>query len=156
VGALAIQRIDVGPEVIEAVVRAEPALACTSASPGLAKRAVELLPGLRRHTCENGSCHGIVGEMAHTETPHLFEHIAVEFMALAGSPRSLRAETVWDFARDGLHVYRVRLAYDHDLVALASMRASISMVDWLMGVLPERPDIDAIVSSLQAARTSEA
>jgi hypothetical protein len=106
-------------------VRAEPSLANTSASPGLAGRAVELLPGLARHTCENGTSHGMIAELASTETCHLLEHVAVECMALSGSPRSLKAETVWDFAADGPGVYRVRLAYDIDLVALAALREGL-------------------------------
>jgi hypothetical protein len=151
-GALSIGRIDVGSGSLEALVRAEPSLANTSASPGLAGRAVELLPGLARHTCENGTSHGMIAELASTETCHLLEHVAVECMALSGSPRSLKAETVWDFAADGPGVYRVRLAYDIDLVALAALREGLRIVDWLMGLSAERPDVDAIVASLREVR----
>lgn len=150
--ALTIERIEVGDSSLEAVVRAEPGLARTSAAPGLAERAVELLPGLRRHTCENGSAHGILGELADTETPHLLEHVAVELMALAGSPRSLRAETAWDFARDGAHVYRVRLAFDDDLVAIGALREALPIVDWLTLQLAEKPDVDAAVALLREVR----
>jgi hypothetical protein len=154
VSALRIERIDVGPDALEALVRVEPALAKTSASPGLANRAIELLPGLARHTCENGTSHGMIAELAATETPHLLEHVAVECMALAGSPRSLRAETVWDFSADGPLVYRVRIAYDNDLVALGALREGVGIVDWLMGVTAEKPDIDAIVAGLRAVRST--
>lgn len=150
--ALEIERIDVGPEQLEAVVRAEPAYARTSAVPGVADRALALLPGLVRHTCENGTSHGVVAELADTETPHLLEHVAVELMALAGSPRTLRAETVWDFARYGAHVYRVRIAYDNDLVALGALRDGLRIVDWLLGVTAEQPDVEAIVVALREAR----
>jgi cyanophycin synthetase len=152
VHALAIERIEVGEDALEAVVRAEPALARTSAVAGLPERALELLPGLRRHTCENGIARGMVGELADTETPHLLEHVAVELMALAGSPRSLRAQTAWDFARDGSHVYRVRLAFDDDLVAIGALREALPVVDWLLHQTAERPDIDAAVGRLRAAR----
>ncbi|HEY5539997.1 MAG TPA: hypothetical protein VIL41_00920 [Coriobacteriia bacterium] len=155
-GALTIGRIDVGPDSLEALVRVEPSLANTSASPGLAQRALELLPGLARHTCENGTAHGMVAELAATETPHLLEHVAVECMALSGSPRSLRAETVWDFAADGPHIYRVRLAYDIDLVALGALRESLRIVDWLMGLAAERPVIDDVVAALLEARAAGA
>jgi hypothetical protein len=151
-GPLSIARIDVGPESIEAFVRAEPAFSSTSAFPGLAQRALALLPGLVRHTCENGGSHGLVAELAATETPHLLEHVAVECMALSGSPRSLRAETVWDFATDGPNVYRVRMAYDVDLVALAALREGLGIVDWLVGLAAERPDVEAIVTRLREAR----
>lgn len=154
--ALSIDRIDVGPGSLEALVHAEPSLANTSASPGLAERALELLPGLARHTCENGTAHGMVAELAATETPHLLEHVAVECMALSGSPRSLRAETAWDFATDGPNVYRVRLAYDVDLVALGALRESLGIVDWLMGLAAERPDVEAVVAMLLEARAAGA
>ena len=146
--ALSIERIDVGPTRIEALVHAEPSLANTSVVPVLAERAVALLPGLVRHTCENGTSHGMLAELAATETAHLLEHVAVELMALSGSPRDLRAETAWDFAADGAYAYRVSLAYDVDLVALAALREGLAIVDWLMGQEGERPDMDAIVLRL--------
>ncbi len=155
-GVLTIERIDVGPERIEALMRVDAAYAHTSVVGNLAPRALELLPGLARHTCENGTARGIIAELADTETPHLLEHVAVECMALAGSPRTLRAATDWDFARDGLHVYRVNLAYDDDLVALGALREGVRIVDWLMGVAADKPDIDAIVASLAAVRATEA
>ena len=151
-GTLAIEWIEVGDTSLQAVVRAEPELARTSASPGLAGRALELLPDLRRHTCENGTDHGMVVELADTETPHLLEHVAVELMALAGSPRSLRAETAWDFARDGAYTYRVSLAYDDDLVALGALREGLGIVDWLLGEPAEKPDVGAMVAALRDKR----
>lgn len=158
---LTLARIDVGPARVEALVRvADPAFASTSAVPGLAERALELMPGLRRHSCENGSAHGIAAELAATETPHLLEHVAFELMALSGSPRTLRGETAWDFSADGAGVYRVRLDYDDDLVALGALKAGIGIVDWLMtcgnaaqpGGEERRPDVAAIVDSLRELR----
>jgi hypothetical protein len=154
--ALLIDRIDVGPERIEAVIRAQAAYARTSSGADTSSRALELLPDLARHTCENGSAHGIVAELADTETAHLLEHVAVELMALAGSPRSLRAETIWDFARDGANVYRVRVTYDDDLVALGALREALGIVDWVLGVGEQRPDIDAILGALVRLRAAEA
>jgi hypothetical protein len=154
--ALSIDRIEVGAERLEAIVRAEPALERTTRIDGVATRALELLPGLARHTCENGTAHGMVAELADTETAHLLEHVAVECMALAGSPRTLRAETAWDFARDGAHVYRLRMAYDIDLVALGALRAGVHIVDWLVGVAAVRPDLETIIAGLQRVRATEA
>ena len=151
-GALLIERVEVGPKRIEALVRAQPALATTAVAPGLAERAIALLPGLVRHTCENGAGHGIAAELEATETAHLLEHVAVELMALAGSPRTLLAETTWDFAADGRHVYRVRMGYDVDVVALGALRAGCIIVDWLMGESAEKPDVGAIVAGLRKAR----
>ena len=158
-GWLRFENVEVGPEVVDATVRvANPAFARTTAVPSLAPRALELLPGLRRHSCENGSAHGIAAELADTETPHLLEHVAFELMALAGSPRSLRGETAWDFSADGAGVYHVRLAYDDDLVALGALKAATGVVEWLMGTAMQsdgstRPDVDSIVRDLRALRT---
>lgn len=158
---LRLERIDVGPLRVEAVVRvAEQKFARTAAIPQLADRVLELLPGLSRHSCENGSAHGIAAELADTETPHLLEHIAFELMALSGSPRTLKGETAWDFSADGAGVYRVRLAYDNDLVALGALKAGAGIVEWLFaGATPETgvgstkaPDVDALVQTLRRLR----
>jgi hypothetical protein len=154
--SLVIERVEVRPDSVEALVRVpagEPQK--TSAVAGLAERALTLLPGLTRHTCDNGSAHGIVAELADTETPHLLEHVAVECMALSGSPRTLRAETGWDFGCDGEGVYRVQLDYDVDLVALGALRQGLGVVDWLFGATAEKPDVDAIVARLRSLRTAE-
>jgi len=161
VSVLAFDLMSVDQKYVEAVVRvADQALARTSAVPGLSASALELLPGLRRHTCENGSAHGIAAELGDTETPHLLEHLAVELMALSGSPRTLKGETVWDFSADGVGVYRVRLAYDNDLVALGALKASAHIVDWLFSgalhdaaaVSAEAPDVESLVDALRRLR----
>ncbi len=157
---LAFDLMSVDQEYVEAVVRVlDPVLEHTRNVPGLAMRALEILPGLRRHTCENGSAHGIAAELGDTETPHLLEHLAVELMALSGSPRTLKGETSWDFAADGEGVYRVRVAYDHDLVALGALKAGAGIVDWLFAeklhARPEptlQPDIDGSVEALRRLR----
>lgn len=155
---LSFDRISVDPERVEAIVRVyDSAHSRTSSVLGLAERALELLPGLRRHTCENGSAHGIAAELADTETPHLLEHVAFELMALSGSPRTLRGETAWDFSADGVGVYRVRLAYDNDLVALGALRSAAEVVGWLFegnasGTRIEPPDVDALAHALRDLR----
>jgi hypothetical protein len=153
VSVLRIERVDVGPEQVEALVRVtDREFATTSAAPGLPGRALELLPGLAKHSCINSSSHGHIAELADTETPHLLEHVACELMALSGSPRTLRAETAWDFAADGPGVFRVRLAYDHDLAALGALRNGVEVVEWLLGASADQPDVERIVTELVAVR----
>ena len=160
---MVFERIDVGSDCIDAVVRVtETAYSRTSAVPGLASSLLHLLPGLRRHSCENGSAHGIVAEFADTETPHLLEHIAFELMALAGSPRTLKGETSWDFSADGEGVYHVRLAFDNDLVALGALKSGGEIVEWLLRSEEVRdtvgsgtPDIERIVARLRMVREGE-
>ena len=78
-------------------------------------------------------------------------------MALSGSPRTLRGETVWDFSADGRGVFRVRLGFDDDLVALAALRDGTVVCEWLLEPsAAERPDIDAIVARLTALRAHDA
>jgi hypothetical protein len=151
---LVIERIDVNPERVEACVRVSPGEPMrTSSSSGLVERSIELLPGLSRHTCDNGSAHGILGELADTETPHLLEHVAFELMALAGSPRTLRGETAWDFSADGPGVFRVRLGYDDDLVALGALRQGVAVCEWLLkATAADKPDVDRIVGELRGLR----
>ena len=152
---LAVQRVVVGPACVDALVcvpEHEPLR--TSIVPDIVQRAVDILPGLTRHSCDNGTAHGILGELADTETPHLLEHVAFELMALSGSPRTLAGETTWDFAKEGPGVFHVRLAYDDDLVALGALREGVHVVRWLMGDLPQidPPDIAAVVARLRALR----
>jgi hypothetical protein len=157
VALLLIEHVDVSPDRVEALVRVpegEPFR--TSLSPGVAERALALLPGLARHTCENGTARGIVAELADTETPHMLEHVAFELMALSGSPRTLRGETSWDFSADGRGVFRVRLGYDDDLVALGALREAVGVGEWLlMPSSAEEPDVAAIVSALKDLRARE-
>lgn len=149
---LRIERIDVGEHELQAVVRVtDPRAMRTSAVPGLAENAMGLLPGLARHRCDNDAHKRFVDEMRDTETAHLLEHLTVEIMSLAGSPRTLPAHTEWDFSRDGRGVFRVVIAYDDDLVALGALKAAAQVVEWLFGE-GERPDVDGVAASLLALR----
>lgn len=149
---LSIERIEVGERTVEALVKvADVSQMRTSSVPGLAEKALMLLPGLARHSCTNDDGRSFTAELGNTEAPHLLEHVACELMALAGSPRSLHGDTSWDFARDGRGVFQVRLEYDDDFVALAALREAVSLVDWLYGCAP-RPDIDHVVERLKAHR----
>lgn len=158
---LAFGRISVDPERVAAIIHVDDqACSRTSSIPGLVERVLGLLPGLRRHTCENGSAHGIAAELADTETVHLLEHVAFELMALSGSPRTLKGETTWDFSVDGVGVYRVRLAYDNDLVALGALKAAALIVEWLFerdgsdegAGATGTPDVDVLVQALRRLR----
>lgn len=151
---LTIERIEVAERFVDATVRVNDFnFMRTSAIPSLAERALALLPGLARHTCENDDGRNALREFGDTETPHLLEHVACELMALSGSPRQLRGETSWDFARDGRGVFHVRLEFDDDLVALGALREAAMVVEWLFGKAGERPDIGAAVERLRSVRT---
>ncbi len=134
-----IERVTVGERTLEALVRIPPGLPLrTSAVPGLAEEVLAALPGIRRHRCRCGSAHGIVAELADTEAAHLLEHVALELMAEAGSPRTLAGETRWDFAADGPRTFRVTLEYVDDLVALSALREGAALVGRLLGGGPAR------------------
>ena len=149
---LQVERVEVTSEAVVAQVRVlDPAFMRTGAAPGLAEHLSTLLPGIARHRCDCGSAHGVLAELADTETPHLLEHIALEVMALSGSPRTLRGSTSWDFARDGRGVFEVRLGYDDDRVALGALDVGVAIVDGLFGVSTV-PDVAAEAERLSVAR----
>lgn len=154
--ALRIEHVEVGSQRVVASVRVDgPTPLRTSAVAGLSARARDLLPGFSRHTCENDDGKDFLREVADTETPHLLEHVATELMALSGSPRSLRAETSWDFGRDGRGVFVVSLDYDDDLVAVGALREALGIVEWLLVADPgttTRPNVDGVVARLRAVR----
>jgi hypothetical protein len=123
VSVLAAGRIDVGEACIETLVTVtDPNAMRTSSVPGLPERALNVLPGLARHSCENTDGLSFSQEFRDTETAHLLEHVTIELMALAGSPRTLRGRTTWDFVRDGQGVFHVSIEYDDDIVALGASK----------------------------------
>lgn len=150
--ALRLERLTVEPTRVVAVVRVrDPLPLRTSAVPGLAERLLEALPGLRRHKCDNDAGLTFVQELADTELPHALEHVAEELMALSGSPRTLRGETGWDFARDGHGVFRVALGYDDDLVALGALKAARELLESMATGGPV-PDVEGEVERLHGLR----
>ncbi|MFU8891088.1 MAG: cyanophycin synthetase family protein [Anaerosomatales bacterium] len=151
--ALTVEEVSVGAERLSCVVRvASDAPLRTSELPHVADSVLALLPGIVRHRCECGSAHGIIAELADTELPHLLEHVTLELMALAGSPRSLRGETMWDFAADGHGVFRISLEYDDDLVALGALSEAARIVDALVSGEGDGLDMDSITARVSAAR----
>ncbi len=147
-----IESVTIGEGLATAVVRLEPDdPARTGAAPGLAARAIALLPGLSRHRCDNGAGRSFPAELRDTELAHLFEHVACELMALAGSPRTLRGETSWDFGRDGRGVFRVTLQFDDDFAVAGGLEAARRVVAAL--VVGESADVDTEVARLRGLRS---
>lgn len=151
--ALRIESIEVAPQELQVVVRIlAPEYLRTSAVPGLAECALEALPGLVRHRCDNDASRSFVHEARDTETAHLLEHVTIELMALSGSPRELAANTSWDFRRDGKGVFRLSIGYDDDVAALASLKAASHVIEWLFGAA-EKPDIAQAVALIAEKRS---
>lgn len=149
---IAVDAISVGTRTVVATVAVDERSLRTSTSPEFSNRASTLLPGLVRHRCENGSSHGILAELADTETAHALEHITFELMALSGSPRKLTGSTRWDFAQTGRGVFEVELEYDDDVVALGALKAAVPMTSWLLRPEGSAPDVDAAVARLRELR----
>lgn len=147
---LHIERVTVGPQRVDVVVNVGGADADRT-SPAIAERVIELLPGLGTHRCVNAEGRTFAEELADTEVPHLFEHVVLELMALAGSPRSLKGETAWDFRRDGAGVFHVSLEYDDDLVCLGAIKAADEIMRYALSDGPI-PDTHGIAASLRALR----
>ena len=123
-----VESVTIGPDAVEAILSfdsGEPLR--TSQVPSFAERFLTALPGLRGHVCENGAGMTFPEELRDTEIAHAVEHAALEVMAMAGSPATLRGETGWDFARDGRGVFRVRLAYEDSAVAVGALRYAAAL-----------------------------
>lgn len=149
---VSIERVTVGPGIIDVTLRAvHPDGALLRTSPAIAGRAIALLPGLAGHACLNDADLGLAAELADTEVPHLFEHLVLELMAEAGSPRSLRGSTAWDFAADGRGVYHVSLEYDDDLVCLGAIKCARAILGHLLQG-EECPDAGEQVAWLRGLR----
>lgn len=127
----------------------------TSSVPGVAERALKVLPTLEQHWCDNPAGRPFAEEIADTEVPHLFEHVIMEIMALSGSPRTLRGQTRWDFKKDGRGVFRVSVEYDDDLVCLGSIKLANLVMQHLLGT-SEAPDVDAETARLRSLRVRQA
>lgn len=144
--ALRVTRVIVAEKTLVACVQVlESSHRRTGGLPGLVDAAVRLLPGLARHRCRNDADRDMLAELVDTQTAHLLEHVALEFAALAGSPRSLKGETRWDFARDGEGVYEIELEFDDDLVMLGALKAGVEFVSALVAGREPQGVEDAVV-----------
>ncbi|MEL7666989.1 MAG: hypothetical protein AAGU73_02150 [Actinomycetota bacterium] len=95
-----------------------------------AERLLEWLPGLARHRCSTEVDRPFTQEMRDTEMPHLFEHVVLEVMACAGSPRTVAGHTVW---RRGEDVFRVSIFDDDDAVCAGAARLALSLIEHALG-----------------------
>ena len=127
--------------------------AATSPVPGevaerAAARLLRWLPGLESHRCSTNGAHPFAEELRGTEAPHLLEHVVLELLVRAGSPRGICGETVW---RKGEDVYCVSIFDDDDAVCLAAARLALRLVDAALGDgVPL--DVDTEVDRLAALR----
>ena len=77
-------------------------------------------------------------------------------MALVGlAANACAARPPGTSRRDGAGVYRVRLAYDDDLVCLGALRNGVDVVEWLLDPSGERPDVERVVAELAVVRQRE-
>ena len=148
-----IREVRVAPDAVEATVAVEPGEPLrTSDVPDAVPRILRLLPGLRGHYCDNDAGRSFPDELADTELAHLLEHASLEVMAMAGSPAGLAGSTSWDFARDGRGVFRVRLAYDDDLVAVGALKVAAAALAWCVDPEGAAPDVEGEARRLRGLR----
>jgi hypothetical protein len=151
-----VHAVTVCPDRVDVVVGVdETGTMRTSSVPGLAERALRVLPTLEMHWCDNPSGRPFAEEIADTEVPHLFEHVIMEIMALSGSPRTLKGKTRWDFKRDGKGVFRVSVEYDDDLVCLGSIKLANQVMQHLLGA-GDAPDVASETARLRSLRARQA
>jgi hypothetical protein len=125
-----LESVTISPEAVEGMLRFAPGESLrTSECDGLADRVMMALPGLRGHRCDNDTGATFAEEIRDTEIAHLVEHAALEVMAMAGSPDTLRGLTHWDVTRDGRGSFHVRLEYDDSLVAARALSFAVRFVE---------------------------
>lgn len=151
-----VESVSAGSDAIEAIVRFGPEEGLrTSDVFGFARSALAVLPGLKGHRCDNDTGATFADELNDTEIAHFIEHAALELMALAGSPDTLRGRTSWDFAADGRGVFHLTLEHDDRVTAEAALSFACEIAAALTdGVQP--PDGAAFVRRLRARRGSSA
>lgn len=115
---------------VDLVLEADPDPAAREVSERAAARLLAWLPGLETHRCSTGDTRTFAEEMCDTETPHLFEHVVLELLRLAGSVDGVRGETVW---RKGDDAYLVTIFDDDDVLCLSAARLALRIVDSAFG-----------------------
>lgn len=143
-----VQRVIRAPKRLDVVVRVRSGEA-EHTSPEIAARLLAALPRMAGHVCRNEGL-TFAEEAADTEVAHLFEHVTLELMALAGSSRTLEGETAWDAATDGEGVYNVSLHYDDERVCRQAIRLAEKYVRHLVDGRPA-PDLDRGLERLRRA-----
>lgn len=114
-----------------------------------AERLLEWLPGLAQHRCSTDAVRPFTQEMRDTEVPHLFEHVVLEVMARAGSPRTVAGHTVW---RRGDDAFRVSIFDDDDAVCAGAARLALALIEHALG--DGAPvDIHARIADVAALRS---
>lgn len=147
-----VHSVTVGSHRVDVVVHVDGADAMrTSFDQSVAARVFALLPGLADHRCLNDDGKPFAEEIADTEVPHLFEHVVLELMAQAGSPRSLKGETAWDFRRDGHGVFQVSIEYDDDLVCVGAVTLAARVLEHVLDGAAA-PEVAIEVEALRALR----
>ena len=127
----------------------------TTGAPEVAERLAAALAGLWRHGCGNTAGRPFIAEALDTEVPHLFEHVVLEVMALAGAPRTLRGSTSWDFSRDGQGVFEVTIEHDDDVTCLGAVRLAEQVITYVVSG-GARPPIGREIQRLAALRSAAA
>jgi hypothetical protein len=128
----------------------------TSDVRGSSQRVLGVLPGLRGHRCDNGVSATFADELSDTELAHLFEHAALEIMAVAGAPDTLKGATTWDFAREGAGVFHVELEHDDEGTVQEAVRVASEVVEWATGRRDAAPDVERAVRGMRERRARPA
>jgi hypothetical protein len=147
---LSVIAVTVFADRLEARVRVDGPMR-TSAYSRLSERALEWLPSLASHACDNPQCRSLPKELADTEIAHLTEHVALDLIRRSGVRGSLRGDTSWDFEDDGAGVFRIRLDAPDDAVALGGLKAAVEAVNTLANG-GEPPDAAVEAAKLRELR----
>ncbi|MBS3782012.1 MAG: ATP-grasp domain-containing protein, partial [Candidatus Thermoplasmatota archaeon] len=100
----------------------------TPSDKGFAKKLVELLPELKKHTCSRGYEGGFVERLEEGTYPaHIVEHAALSIQNMVGSDISFGKSR-----REEGSVYKVVISYEYPSLASHALEASIKLVNKLL------------------------
>jgi hypothetical protein len=124
----------------------------TASQPVMASRLLRLLPGLKRHQCENPDELPFDAEIFATETGHLLEHMILEFQSKVYPSERFSGETTWETASIGSGRgirFDVRVTYVDQVVAQAAAVLAIRVIEAINGRIMDHISVEEEVRRLQ-------
>ena len=130
---IALERLSVLPDRIEAEVRVFDPAYCTT-SPELIAQVLVQFPTVPFHTCRNEAGPTFSAVMENTSLPHLLEHLVIDIQTRAHAEREDEATdpvftgtTQWSATMRDVAI--VRVSFYDDLIALGAFKQALHFIN---------------------------
>ena len=130
---IALERLSVLPDRIEAEVRVLDPAYCTT-SPELIAQVLVQFPTVPFHTCRNEAGPTFSAVMENTSLPHLLEHLVIDIQTRAHAEREDEATdpvftgtTQWSATMRDVAI--VRVSFSDDLIALGAFKQALHFIN---------------------------